>query len=54
MTASDGRASSASVVETVFLSRELLLEDTALRVADPDLRSLADVDTPDDLAAASE
>ena len=38
---------------TVFLSRAVLLDDPALRDADPDLRSLADVDTPADLEAAS-
>jgi molybdenum cofactor guanylyltransferase len=38
--------------QTIFVSREMLLEDGALRAVDPDLESLADVDTPADLEAA--
>lgn len=36
----------------VLVSQDELLDDEALRAADPHLRSLDDVDTPDDLAAA--
>lgn len=36
----------------LLLTREDLLEDEGLRVADPQLRSLTDVDTPGDLDAA--
>jgi molybdenum cofactor guanylyltransferase len=38
--------------QTIFVSRETLLEDSALRAVDPELRSLSDVDTPADLDAA--
>jgi molybdopterin-guanine dinucleotide biosynthesis protein A len=37
---------------TVFVSRDALLSDSALRAVDPELRSLSDVDTPADLDAA--
>ena len=36
----------------VVVDRDELLRDPALRAVDPDLLSLADVDTPDDLEAA--
>jgi len=37
---------------TKVLERTVLLEDESLRLADPELRSLGDVDTPADLEAA--